>query len=72
MAMSHKTLNCNDTPDNLWIDRTFDDKCYFYPARDCPRMERGTICARTSYTIPTESEEMDEWIETYERHNRHR
>jgi hypothetical protein len=61
MAVSPNGHNCQDTPDYVWNDREFPDKCYFYPARDCPRMERGTICARISRRIPTITEELDEW-----------
>lgn len=55
------TLNCQDMPDHLWERRDFDDRCYFYPARDCPRMERGTICARINRRIPTITQETAEW-----------
>jgi hypothetical protein len=48
-------MTCDTMADEDWLTR-FDDRCYFYPARDCPGWIASTPCGRTGERIPEDAE----------------
>jgi Family of unknown function (DUF6275) len=51
---------CEVTTTTEWRILRFDERCYFYPERDCPGWASGTTCGRMGTKIPEKEENMGE------------
>lgn len=52
-------VGCDETTELEWTVLRFDERCYFYPMRDCPGWLKGGTCSRMRQPIPEDAEQED-------------
>jgi|1185.fasta_scaffold12720_3 hypothetical protein len=50
---------CSETTQLEWEMLRFNERCYFYPMRDCPGWIAGTKCSRMGDRIPRNANQED-------------
>lgn len=52
LQLEGEMATCSSIPEERWVNERFEERCYFYPDRDCPGWNEGGMCGRILEPIP--------------------